>query len=59
MKSLKIRPSVRVVVNTNKIDSHRWARIIDAKTGKVLHTGQVPYIVRTAQKRYGVIVGSA
>lgn len=58
MKSVKVRPSVRIVVNTSNVSSNRWARIVDVKSGKVLHTGQVPYIVRLAQKRYGLIVGT-
>lgn len=29
-----------------------WAKIVDARTKKVLHTGQLRYIRRLAKKRY-------
>ena len=46
---------VRVVRNTNKGSKNdQWARIVDAKTGVILHTGQLSYIKRVARKRYNV-----
>lgn len=48
---------VKVLRNTRSSSpNHQWARIIHAKTGEVLHTGQINYIRRVAAKRYNVAV---
>lgn len=47
---------VKIVRNTSKGSvNDQWARIVHAKTGEILHTGQVQYIKRTAAKRYNVL----
>jgi hypothetical protein len=44
---------VKIVRNTRAQSKHsQWAQIQDAKTGEVLHTGQIGYIRRVARKRY-------
>jgi hypothetical protein len=46
---------VRVVRNTNSGSRNdQWARIVDARTGAILHTGQLRYIKRVAKQRYNV-----
>ena len=46
---------VRIQRNTSKgSQNDQWARIIDARTGVILHTGQVSYIKRIARQRYNV-----
>ena len=48
---------VRVQRNTVKGSTRdQWAKIIDARTGQVLHTGQLSYIKRIARQRYNVAV---
>jgi hypothetical protein len=47
---------VKVVLNTVKKESHQWGQIKDAVSGVVLHTGQVPYICKVAEKRYNARV---
>jgi DUF917 family protein len=43
---------VRILLNTSNRSSHQWAKIVDARTGKILHTGQLAYIKRLAKLRY-------
>ena len=46
---------IRVVRNTHKGSvNDQWAKIVDAKSGKILHTGQLRYIRRVARDRYNV-----
>ncbi len=45
-----VRP-VRVVSN-GAVKGHQWARIVDAKSGQVLHTGQLKYIRKVAIGKY-------
>ncbi len=47
---------VRVVVNTLNKDKDRWAKILNANTGQVLHTGQPSYIRRVAKSRYNTLI---
>jgi len=49
---VKIARPVKIVVNSNNSQSHQWGQIKDAVTNQVLHTGRLPYIVRTARVRY-------
>ena len=58
MKSLnkQFAVPVRVVVNTLNKDKDRWAKILNANTGQVLHTGQPSYIRRVAKSRYNTLV---
>jgi hypothetical protein len=56
MKKAKVvvaRP-VRVVSN-GAINGHQWARIVDVKTGRTIHTGQLPYIKRIALAKYNAL----
>lgn len=46
---------IKVVRNTAKgSQNDQWAKIVNAQTGEVLHTGQVRYIRRVAKRRYNV-----
>lgn len=46
---------VRIQRNTVKgSPNDQWAKIVDAKSGEVLHTGQLRYIKRVARVRYNV-----
>ncbi len=46
---------VRIRRNTSAASTNdQWGQIIESKTGKVLHTGQVKYIKRIARKKYNV-----
>ena len=44
--------SVRVIANSKNPRNVSWMRIVDAKTGKVLHTGCPAYIKKIARERY-------
>lgn len=50
-KTVTVR-EINVQLNTNNENKNRWARIKCAETGKVLHTGQIPYIVAIAKKKF-------
>jgi hypothetical protein len=56
MKSVKavVANPVRVQLNTVNKDRHQWATIIDAATGKRIHTGQPKYIKRVAKKKFNL-----
>ena len=55
VKSSSFATPVRIRRNTSASSkNHQWAQIIDAKTGKVLHTGRIHYISVVARKRYNV-----
>lgn len=56
VNKVAIARPVKVIQNSTNEKSQRWGQIKDAKTGEVLHTGQLGYIVRTARKRYNVAV---
>lgn len=46
---------VRIVRNTHKgSPNDQWARIVNAQTGEILHTGQLKYIKRVARVKYNV-----
>jgi hypothetical protein len=47
---------VNVQVNTMNKNRDQWARVIDARNGKILHTGQLPYIKKIVRKKYNVII---
>jgi len=55
-QNVKLAQTVRVVFNTNNPQRHQWAKIV-APSGKILHTGQVPYIKRVARKKFNLLVG--
>lgn len=55
-QNIKLAQTVRVVFNTNNPQRHQWAKIV-APSGKILHTGQVPYIKRVARKKFNLLVG--
>ncbi len=42
---------IRVVAN-GAVKGDKWARIVCAKSGQVLHTGQLKYIRKVAIGRY-------
>jgi hypothetical protein len=50
IRSVVIARPVKVLINSRR--GHQWGQIKDAVTNKVLHTGRLPYIKRTALKRY-------
>jgi|TARA_R110000824_G_scaffold286899_1_gene475000 hypothetical protein len=39
-------------LNTRNRNRNQWARITDAQSGQVLHTGQPAYIKQVAKKKY-------
>ena len=45
---------VRVKVNTMDRNKSQW--IVEAKTGKILHTGQLRHIRRVARERYNALL---
>lgn len=46
---------IRVIRNTSAGSKNdQWAKIVEARSGKTLHVGQVRYIKRVARKRYNV-----
>lgn len=49
--SVVIARPVKVVVNTPNSGS-QWGQIKEVGTGRVLHTGRLPYIKHIAKKRY-------
>lgn len=55
-QTTRVARQVRVNINTLNAGRDQWARISDAKTGQILHTGQVKYIRRIARQRYNVEV---
>jgi hypothetical protein len=54
LAQVKIATPVRVQLNTTNTKRHQWARIIDNRTGRVLHTGQPKYIRRVARKKFNL-----
>jgi len=55
VKAVKVAVPVRVIQNTRNSGSQRWAKIV-AKSGVILHTGQLPYIKRIAKEKYNLQV---
>jgi gamma-glutamylcysteine synthetase len=46
---------IRCKFNTKRSSrGHRWGEIICARTGVVLHRGQIAYIRKVAKERYNV-----
>ena len=54
-KTITANP-VRVQLNTTNAKRPQWARIIDAKTGRIVHTGQPKYIRKVAKTKYNLEV---
>ena len=52
-KTITANP-VRVQLNTTNTKRHQWARIIDCKTGRIIHTGQPKYIAKVAKTKYNL-----
>jgi len=50
---VKIANPVRIVRNTTT-GKHQWAKIVDAQTGKVLHTGGMKHIRYVARKKFNL-----
>lgn len=47
---------VKVLRNTRAASPNsQWAKIVNTRTGKVLHTGQIGYIRKVARDRYNVV----
>ena len=58
MKSVKANvfaTPIRVRVNTSNKNKHQWGQIVDAKSGAVLHTGQLKHIKYVAKKKYNTV----
>jgi len=55
VKTVTVR-KITVQLNSTNAKSDRWARIRDAHTGAILHTGRVGYIKAVAKKRYNRLV---
>ena len=43
-------------LNTKNRSRNQWARITDARSGEVLHTGQPAYIKQVAKKKYNTLL---
>jgi hypothetical protein len=43
------------VVSNGAVNGDKWARIVDAKSGQVLHTGQLKYIRKVALGKYNAL----
>ena len=43
-------------LNTKNRSRNQWARITDARSGQVLHTGQPAYIKQVAKKKYNTLL---
>ena len=56
MKNVKTFTARSIKVQFNSVKRQDWARIRDAKTNEILHTGRVPYIVKVAKERYNKTV---
>lgn len=52
MKNAQIVTAREIKVQINGVKSQSWARIVDAKTKEILHTGSLPYIKRVASVKY-------
>ena len=47
---------IKVQLNSTNASKDQWARIRDARTNQILHTGRVPYIKRVAKVKYNQLV---
>lgn len=47
---------VKVRLNTQNKSKAQWAEIIDARSGRTLHRGQLKHIKYVARKKYNVAV---
>jgi hypothetical protein len=45
---------IKVRVNTTNKSKNQWAEIVNARSGEVLHRGQLKHIRYVAKKRYNV-----
>ena len=45
---------IKVRVNTTDKSKNQWGEIIDARSGSVLHRGQLKHIKYVAKKNYNV-----
>lgn len=52
MKNVQVATAREIKVQLNSLKHQDWARIRDAKTNEILHTGRVSYIKRVARVRY-------
>ena len=52
MKNVKTFTVREIKVQLNSVTKTDWARIRDAKTNEILHTGRLPYIRKVAETRY-------
>jgi hypothetical protein len=43
-------------LNTKNRSRNQWAQITDARSGRVLHTGQPCYIKQVAKKKYNTVL---
>jgi hypothetical protein len=43
-------------VNTTNRSRDQWAQITDARSGRILHTGQPRYIKRVAKAKYNTLL---
>lgn len=43
------------VVSNGAVKGHKWAKVVDVKTGRVLHCGQLRYIKRVALAKYNAL----
>lgn len=56
MKNVQVVVARKVrVVSNGAVKGHKWAKVVDAKSGQVLHTGQLPYIKRVALAKYNAL----
>jgi len=58
VNAVKIARQIRIVQNSVK-SGDQWGQIKDVASGKVLHTGRLPYIRRVARVRYNHSVSFA
>ena len=52
----KVMASAFAHLNTKNRSRNQWARITDARSGEVLHTGQPAYIKQVAKKKYNTLL---
>lgn len=52
MKNVQTITAREIKIQFNSVKRTDWARIRDAKTNEILHTGRLPYIRQVAKKRY-------
>jgi hypothetical protein len=58
MKSVKANvfaSPIKVRVNTEDKSKNQWGQIVDVRSGRVLHTGQLKHIKYVAKKRYNAV----